>query len=78
MKKKSVCILLPGENISPVGGYKIAYQYANALSSAGYDVSIIHSVFPSEGFPYHPSFPLNFGLGVVDLCQRKLNLFHQK
>ncbi|MDD5972971.1 MAG: glycosyltransferase family 4 protein [Spirochaetales bacterium] len=78
MKKKSVCILLPGENISPVGGYKIAYQYANALSSAGYDVSIIHSVFPSDGFPYHPSFPLNFGLWVVDGCQRKLNMFHQK
>lgn len=75
---KKICFLLPGENVSPVGGYKITYQYANALAREGYDVSIIHSVYPSAGFPYQPSFPLNFGLGFVDLCQRKLGLLHQK
>ena len=76
--KRRVCILLPGENISPVGGYKIAYQYANALVRAGYEVSIIHSVYPSEGFPYRPPFFLNLGLGFVDFCQSRLGLLHEK
>lgn len=78
MKQKTVCFLLPGENISPVGGYKITYEYANALARNGYEVSIIHSVYPSKGFPYQPSFPLNFGLGFVDLVQRKTKILHQK
>lgn len=78
MNKRTVCFLLPGENISPVGGYKITYEYANALVRAGYDVSIIHSVYPSKGFPYQPKFPLNFGLGFVDLVQRKTKLLHQR
>ncbi len=77
-KGKKVCILLPGENIAPVGGYKIAYQYANALFAAGFDVTIVHSVFPSEGFPYKPSFGLRTGLWFVDIMQRRFNLLHQK
>lgn len=78
MEKKKVCILLPGENISPVGGYKIAYQYANALFRSGFDVTIVHSVFPSAGFPYRPAFWLRTGLRLVDILQRRFNLIHQK
>ncbi|HDU8571780.1 TPA: glycosyltransferase family 4 protein [Vibrio parahaemolyticus] len=38
----SICFILPGPRREPVGGYKICYQYADYLSSRGYDVSIFY------------------------------------
>lgn len=77
LKAKSICILLPGENISPVGGYKVTYQYANALSRKGYLVTIVHSVLPSKGLVTSMSRPLRTGLWLVGQLQR-LGLLHQK
>lgn len=36
--------LLPQDSSSPVGGYKIVYEYANLLSRDGYDVKIIYGL----------------------------------
>jgi len=77
LKQKSICILLPGENISPVGGYKVTYQYANALSQNGYIVTIVHSVLPSKGLSTTIPRPLRMGLWIVGQLQR-MGCLHQK
>jgi glycosyltransferase involved in cell wall biosynthesis len=38
-----ITFLLPGPGDVPIGGFKIVYQYANALTERGHSVSIIHS-----------------------------------
>lgn len=77
LKKKRICILLPGENISPVGGYKITYQYANALSRAGFSVTIAHSVLPPKGCPCTTPRRLLAGLWIVGQLQQR-GFLHQK
>lgn len=41
--------VLPATNDTPIGGYKIVYQYANALSQLGHEVTIsfTYRVFPN-------------------------------
>lgn len=39
---KLVTILLPGRPSQPIGGYKIAYQYADLFAENGYKVQIIY------------------------------------
>ena len=41
-----IAFILPGNNDTPVGGYKIIYQYANELMDLGHEVTI--------AFMYHP------------------------
>ena len=41
-KQKKIAFLLPGRDITPCGGYKIVYEYANRFSDAGYEVSIVY------------------------------------
>lgn len=41
--KKSVTILLPDAGVKPAGGFKIALDYANALSDAGYQVHVVYA-----------------------------------
>ncbi|MHC5247727.1 glycosyltransferase family 4 protein [Enterococcus sp. LJL90] len=36
-----ICYVLPAFTRQPIGGYKIVFEYANRLASAGYDVSIL-------------------------------------
>lgn len=38
----SITFLLPGFSSHPVGGYKMAYLYANFLSSRGHRVTVVH------------------------------------
>lgn len=68
---------MPGENISPVGGYKVTYQYANALSRAGFAVTIVHSVLPSKGCPCTTPRSLLAGLWIVGRLQQR-GFLHQK
>jgi hypothetical protein len=37
-----ICFILPNSSRSPIGGYKIVYEYANRLIIAGADVSIVY------------------------------------
>lgn len=38
-----VHVLLPGVSRTPIGGYKVAYEYANALVAQGISVTVWHS-----------------------------------
>lgn len=42
-RSRRVHILLLGPSATPVGGYKVAYEYANALTEAGERVTVWHS-----------------------------------
>lgn len=42
---KSIYFLMPGYSNSPVGGYKIVYEYANRLVDDGYDVTIVYPLY---------------------------------
>ncbi|WP_165817891.1 glycosyltransferase family 4 protein [Microbacterium sp. Gd 4-13] len=47
---RRVHFLLPGATTRPVGGYKVVYEYANALAEQGVDVTIWHSqIFNAPG-----------------------------
>jgi glycosyltransferase involved in cell wall biosynthesis len=37
-----VSILLPGSGHAPLGGYRVAYEYANGLAARGHRVTVIH------------------------------------
>lgn len=39
---RHVSIILPARSLFPVGGYKVAYEYANQLASHGWRVSVVH------------------------------------
>lgn len=38
-----IIFVLPGPGETPVGGFKVVYEYANHLADRGHDVSIIHT-----------------------------------
>ncbi len=38
-----ITFVLPGGGYSPVGGYKIVYEYANRLTKCGHKVTVVHS-----------------------------------
>ena len=42
----SIAIILPGYPRSPIGGYKVAYQYANFLAAHGDSVTVFHMRTP--------------------------------
>ena len=39
---KRVTFVLPGHGKNPIGGYKVAYEYANHLQARGHEVTVIH------------------------------------
>lgn len=43
--KKSICFVLPGYSYKAIGGYKIAYEYANRLCEKDYKVCVYYSEF---------------------------------
>jgi glycosyltransferase involved in cell wall biosynthesis len=67
-----VTFLLPRNYQTPIGGYKVIYEYANGLSQRGWDVTVSHiSTFKhgsyrgltrNLGFPVRPSRPNWFPL----------------
>lgn len=38
-----VAFVLPATSRIPIGGFKVFYEYANALAADGYDVTVVHS-----------------------------------
>jgi glycosyltransferase involved in cell wall biosynthesis len=44
-ERKTVTFLLPGGGDVPIGGFKVVYEYANALVDRGWQVSIVHPHF---------------------------------
>lgn len=45
MNSKKILFLLPEYYEKPIGGYKVVFEYANRLSSSGYEVSIVYPSF---------------------------------
>lgn len=52
---KIITFILPSPGISPTGGYKVAYEYANRLVADGYQVNIVYagSIFWSQKTLYY-------------------------
>jgi glycosyltransferase involved in cell wall biosynthesis len=46
-----IVFLLPGSGESPIGGFKIVYQYADVLAGLGHQVSVAHASFLSSDEP---------------------------
>ena len=40
-----IVFVLPGSGKTPIGGFKVVYEYANHLSRKGYQVTVIHPAF---------------------------------
>lgn len=38
-----ICFVLPGSGENPVGGLKVAYEYANGLVRSGHEVTVVHA-----------------------------------
>ena len=47
MDKKSITFVFSRPSISPVGGFKVIYEYANRLSNDGFEVHIVYDMFYS-------------------------------
>src|SRR5712672_2573131 len=41
-RARTVTFLLPGGGSEPVGGFKVAYEYANGLAERGWKVRVVH------------------------------------
>ena len=48
--KKKLAVILPGRPTAPVGGYKVAYQYADYFAGIGYDVCFIYPYVQEDFF----------------------------
>lgn len=46
-----ITFLLPGVGNTPVGGYKVAYEYANKLATLGHKVTIVHPALLTKSTP---------------------------
>lgn len=44
-----ICFILPGSGQNPVGGLKVAYEYANGLVHRGHAVTVIHAPYGLHG-----------------------------
>ncbi len=44
-----ITFLLPGPGRDPVGGFKIAYEYANRLTARGHAVTVVHASRAEKG-----------------------------
>ena len=45
-------ILLPGSGHTPLGGYRVAYEYANGLAARGHHVTTIHPAMLCRNTPF--------------------------
>ena len=49
-KKKQIAFILPGFTNNPIGGYKIAYQYADLFSEDDYEVHVIFNALDKKTY----------------------------
>ena len=49
----NIAFVLPAIADYPIGGYKIAYEYANRLQKKGHQVMVyhVHNAISRKGFP---------------------------
>jgi glycosyltransferase involved in cell wall biosynthesis len=64
-----VCFVLPGFSRTPIGGYKMVYEYANRLQKRGYRVTIL-SLNKSKMKQFHlPEFARKLAVNAVNKQQ---------
>lgn len=64
-----VCFVLPGFSRTPIGGYKMVYEYANRLQNVGYEVAIV-SLNNNKMKQFHfPEFIRKFLVNYVNQRQ---------
>ncbi len=51
-----VSFLLPGPGREPIGGFKVAYEYANRLAARGHEVALVHTSRAEHDLPAPESF----------------------
>lgn len=69
--KKQIAILLPKRPEQPIGGYKIAYQYADFFSEIGYEV---HFFYPHVSY----SFFLRSGCSLYKKLKTFFGFFYKR
>lgn len=78
-KKRQLLILLPGKDINPIGGYKVAYQYADYLSQK-YDVHILYNHISEEFFKSVKHSMINLlkviRKFIIYVIKKTLKLYH--
>lgn len=65
----SITFLMPGRGVSPVGGFKVVFEYANRLSYDGFDVHIVYPVsinFRNLGFTNKIKSVLRFPYWILN------------
>lgn len=72
-KQRRVNILLPNFGLRPVGGFKIAYIYANHLAANGYRVTVIHEV--CSDFQKKPEHIVQYARDLLKLASGEKNWF---
>lgn len=75
---KSVCIILPEETLGAVGGFKVAYIYANALIQRGYAVTLVYVSYFHKHYPKRYPFVTQVKKGIKYGIRRFFNTWHQK
>ena len=64
-----VCFVLPGFSRTPIGEYKMVYEYANRLQKRGYRVTIL-SLNKSKMKQFHlPEFARKLAVNAVNKQQ---------
>jgi len=63
-----IVFLLPGPGCSPVGGFKVVYEYANWLAARGAQVSVIHPARLALDLPFaaYPRLALRYAIRRVN------------
>lgn len=74
--KKSICFIMPGLSHGAVGGYKIAYEYANRLSALGYKVSVFYPLFMTKRMKFSLLVRIKKQLAYLPL--KILKLYRQR
>lgn len=48
-----IVFVLPGGAPQPIGGFKVVYEYANALAHRDHDVTVVHPAYASNDFSWY-------------------------
>lgn len=67
-KKIAITFVLPGEGSVPIGGFKVVYEYANALVRRGHRVTVLHPDVLKEGMT-----PLRYSKRVFRYLRKSMD-----
>lgn len=48
-----IVFVLPNAGTSPIGGFKVVYEYANRLSRRGHQITVVHGAFERVDTPFN-------------------------